>query len=102
MRRSFGITRVSSIVSVINFLDFGLLRLGSGLGVNRSLEGSSTFAFFIVSSLGSFIVIFSCVLTIWVKVFSGPNVFSGFTDFGSCEATSLMDVLAKVAFFIFS
>ena len=112
IRRSFGITKVSSIVSPFNFLDLDLLKLGpgpgpvSGLGVNRSLEGNSTFAFFIVSSLGSFIVIFSFVFTICVKVFSGPNVFSGFLDFvpglGSCKIASLIEGFAKVVFFIFS
>ena len=111
MRRSFGITKVSSIVSPFSFLDLDFVGsglLGSGLGVNRSLEGSSTFAFFIVSSDGSFIIIFSFVFIICVKVFSGPNAFFDFIDLvpclGSCKIESLMEGegLAKVVFFIFS
>ena len=114
-RRSFGIIRVSSIVSPFNFLDLvGSTNSGKlGLGVNLSCEGSSTFPFFIVSSVGSFIIIFSCVFTICVKVFSGNKVFACFIDFvlglrvcmltlGSCKIASLIDVFAKVVFFIFS
>jgi hypothetical protein len=69
------------------FLDFDFIGsvgsglIGSGLGVNRSLDGSSTFAFFIASALGSVIVIFSFVFIICVKVFCGSNDFFDFIAF---------------------
>ena len=75
MRKSFGMIKVSSIVSACDFLVFSGFSTSSvpvpGLGVNLSTDGKFVLDCFKASFVGSLIIICCFVLTIWVSVFSG-------------------------------